>query len=255
MTGLIVATFEAGVLTMTLNRPESRNAFSRALAADVRAAFEHWRERPDVRVCILTGAGDRAFCAGGDLKELSGMKAEADALQYSKDNWETLDAIRRFPAPVIGVLNGDALGGGAEVAMACDVRVAAAHARIGFLQSSLNITTAWGGGPDLFRLVGSSQAVRLLCSAELLDAERARDIGLIDAIVPAGDDGKAFLARYIEGFSQRPPQVTRAIKALAIQHRLGAPDDGRATTERKHFAAAWIHDDHWAAIAARQAKA
>src|SRR5579872_215309 len=143
---LLQIKYEASILTVTINRPETRNALSRPLIAELAATFTAWGAREDLVVAVLTGAGNKAFASGGDLKELSAVRSQAQALSFATEARSQLDAIRRFPVPVVAVLNGDALGGGAELALACDLRIAAPHARIGLLQARHNIATAWGGG-------------------------------------------------------------------------------------------------------------
>lgn len=249
MKKLVAASFDAGVLRVTLQRPEKRNALSRPLIAELAAAFREWSRREDVRVAVLTGAGEKAFASGGDLKELEALRTEEQALAFAAETRAALDTIRRFPVPVVAVVNGDALGGGAELALACDMRVAAAHARIGFLQGRLNIATAWGGGTDLFRLLPSSRALHLLCTAEILSASRALEWGLVDAVAPPDGGGAAFLDAYVVRLAGQKPQVMRAFKALAIMHRFGATPDEKAASEGSRFAAAWVHEDHWAAVA------
>ena len=250
MTTLVSTDFAQGVLRVTLQRPESRNALNLALIAEIGATFSAWRDRQDVVVAVLTGAGDKAFCAGGDLKELMAIRDEAAAAAFATSTRAALDQIRRFPVPVVALVNGDALGGGAELSLACDIRIAKANARIGFLQSSLAITTSWGGGSDLFRLLPSSKAVHLLATAEMLNAEQAHQIGLVDAVAPAGAAAADFVEDYIARLAQRKPQVMRAIKALAIGHRFGASASEQAETETAQFTTTWVHDDHWAAVAA-----
>lgn len=248
MSELVATAFEDGVLHVTLSRPEKRNALSNALIAAIGATFSKWSERDDVSVAVLTGAGDKAFASGGDLKELESLRDEADAVAFAARTRAALDTIRRFPVPVIAVVNGDALGGGAELAMACDLRVAMAHARIGFLQAKLNIATAWGGGTDLFNIVGPSRALRLLATAEVLSAADAQQQGLVDAVIPEGAAATGFVKSYVTRMAQ-PPQVMRAFKSLAIMHRFGGPAEERAKREGAFFAKAWVHDDHWAAVA------
>lgn len=250
MTAFVSTSFTAGVLTVTLQRPESRNALNLALIAEIGATFAAWEAREDVVLAVLTGAGDKAFCAGGDLKELMAIRDEAAAAEFASSTRAVLDRIRRFPVPVVAIVNGDALGGGAELALACDIRIATANARIGFLQSSLGITTSWGGGSDLFRLLPSGKAVHLLATAELLNAERAQLYGLFDDVAPAGEAGADFVGSYLARLAQRKPQVMRAIKALAIGHRFGASAAEQAATETAQFTTTWVHDDHWAAVAA-----
>jgi enoyl-CoA hydratase len=248
MSELVTAEFGNGALAVTLNRLEKRNALSRALIAEIAAAFTAWSGSDDVAVAVLTGAGTKAFASGGDLDELNAIKTEGQAVSFAAETRAALDTVRRFPVPVIAVLNGDALGGGAELALACDLRIAAAHARIGFLQARLNIATAWGGGTDLFQLVGPSRALELLCTAPLLDAERALALGLLDAVAPADRDQVEFVTDYVRRFAAQKPQVMRAFKSLAIMHRFGAGPSDKAATEGARFALTWAHADHWAAV-------
>jgi len=250
MSGLVSTQYDNGALTVRLNRPEKRNALSRALIADMAAAFTAWSGRGDVAVAVLTGAGTKAFASGGDLDELNAITTEAQAVSFAAETRAALDTIRRFPVPVIAVLNGDALGGGAELALACDLRIGFAHARIGFLQARLNIATAWGGGTDLFQLVGPSRALDLLCTAPLLDAQRALAVGLLDAVAPADGDPARFVAEYVQRFAGQKPQVMRAFKSLAIMHRFGAGPADKAAAEGANFALTWTHADHWAAVKA-----
>ena len=250
MSDLVATSFSDGVLHVTLTRPEKRNALSDALIGTIGATFAEWSAREDVSLAVLTGSGDKAFASGGDLKELEALRGEAEARAFAARTRTAFDCVRRFPVPVIAVLNGDALGGGAELAMACDHRVALAHARIGFLQAKLNIATAWGGGTDLFTLVGPSRAVRILATAQIFAAADAQRLGLVDAVAPAGDQANGFLQSYVDEMKQRP-QVMRAIKSLAIMHRFGGSTEERASRESACFAAAWVHDDHWSAVAKR----
>jgi enoyl-CoA hydratase len=249
---LVATAFENGVLRVTLMRPEKRNALSDALIAEIGATFAHWSTREDVAIATLTGAGDKAFASGGDLKELESMRTEAEALAFAARTRRAFDQIRRFPVPVVAIVNGDALGGGAELSMACDQRIGLAHARIGFLQAKLNIAPAWGGGTDVFTLLGPSRALRLVSTAEILLAPEALRVGLFDTVAPAGDAAEEFISTYIAQMTQKP-QVMRAIKSLAIMHRFGGTIEERAKSEGAGFANAWVHDDHWAAVAAMAA--
>lgn len=248
MSELVATEFADGVLRVTLMRPEKRNALSDALIAAIGATFTEWSARQDVALAVLTGSADKAFASGGDLKELESLREEAEARAFAARTRAAFDQIRRFPVPVLAILNGDALGGGAELAMACDHRLALAYARIGFLQAKLNIATAWGGGTDLFTLVGPSRAVRILATAQVFPAAEALRWGLVDTVAPVGDEADGFITNYIGEMRQRP-QVMRAIKSLAIMHRFGGSPEERAAREGEHFAAAWIHNDHWEAVA------
>ncbi|MDH5535700.1 MAG: enoyl-CoA hydratase/isomerase family protein [Betaproteobacteria bacterium] len=244
---MVAAEIVDGVLNATINRPEKRNALSRALLGELKRVFLDSAGADGLRIAVLRGAGDKSFAAGGDLRELAQVRTPEDARRMADDMHDALDAIRFFPVPVVAALNGDALGGGAELAVACDFRVAASHSRIGFIQGRLNIATAWGGGEDLMRLIGSAKALRLLAASELLDAAAALDLGLLDAAGAAGEPLQAVVDRFIAPFRQQAPQVLRAFKALAAATRKGLPGTAVREIETRHLVETWVHPDHWQA--------
>ena len=246
MSDLVESAVASGILTVTLQRPEKRNALNRALIAALAETFTRWSGNQGLSIAVLTGAGDKAFASGGDLRELNAVKTEDEAFAFADETRRALETIRRFPVPVVAALNGDALGGGAELALACDLRIAASHARIGFLQGTLAIGSAWGGGTDLFRLLGSARALGLLCGAEALPAERALALGLVDAV--ASEPFPAAVEAYVARLAARRPQVARAFKSLAIAHRAGAASGTMMEIETRAFAETWVHDDHWTAV-------
>lgn len=243
----VLATRAGGLLTVTINRPRKRNALSREALAALEAAFDEAARDPDIRCAVVTAAGEASFAAGGDLKDLAEIRTDAEARAFAAEAKATLGAIRDFPVPVVAAVNGDALGGGAEVAIAADMRVFAPHARIGFIQGRLAITTAWGGASDLLRLVGPATALRLLTRCEVLDAEAARAAGLADAVAAEGEPLAEAVAAFVAPILKQPRQVLEGFKALAGADRTA----GRARLdeiETAVFAATWVHDDHWAAV-------
>lgn len=234
------------ILKIIINRPESRNALNRDTLAKLKAAFSDHADDMELRLVIVSGAGGQAFAAGGDLKELMAVKTSAQAQQMADSTKSAFQAIRDFPVPVIAALNGDALGGGAELAVACDMRVAAGRVRIGFIQGRLNISTAWGGGHDLIRLVGPATALRLLSRSELLDMPTAHALGLVDCVANDDENLDVTVERFSAPILSQAPQVLRTFKALTRQ----AKNAGRATLDRletERLAANWVHDDHWKA--------
>ena len=247
--GELLVASEGAVLRLTINRPEKRNALSRALLAELRAAFDGHAEAEDLRLAVLSGSGIKCFAAGGDLRELSALRTRDEAARMAREAKAALDAVRRFPLPVVAALNGDALGGGAELALACDFRVAAAGARLGFLQGRLNITTAWGGAVDLLRTVGRAKALAMLCSAELVGAEKALEIGLFDRVAEKGESLEAAVEAFVAPMLGQAPQVLRAFKRLALEAFAGAPKAELDALETRLFSAAWVHQDHWDAAA------
>ncbi len=236
-----------GVLRVTINRPDKRNALSGEVLRSLAEAFTSNADDPSLRVAILRGAGEQCFAAGGDLRELASITTLDGAADMARDAKASLDAIRQFPVPVVAALNGDAMGGGAELSVACDFRIAAAHARIGFVQGRLNISTAWGGGIDLMRLVGTSRGLGLLCRGDMLSGDEAATLGLIDAVAREGQPLDDLIADFIGPILKQVPQVLRAFKAVARGVCAGLSRDEINDIETRMFAQAWVHDDHWTA--------
>lgn len=247
MNGLVAAERRGAVLHVTVNRPDKRNALSRDTLAALRGTFEAHAGDEGLVAAVLTGRGDRAFAAGGDLHELQALTT-ADAIEaFTRYAREALDSVRRFPVPVIGALNGDALGGGAELALACDLRLAAPHVRIAFLQGKLAIPTAWGGGIDLMRLLGPARALELLATSRMVPAAEALGLGLVNAVAPEGTPLDAFVEDWLAAWRHQRPQVMRAFKAQVLAERLGVARPEREAAELSGFVEAWLHDDHWKA--------
>jgi enoyl-CoA hydratase/carnithine racemase len=169
---------------VTLNRPKVLNALNQGAWNDLRAVFEHARDDAAVLGVILTGAGDKAFIAGEDISELSHATA-LEAEKSSRSGQAVLDLIENLGKPVIAAVNGFALGGGCETAMACTIRLAAEHARFGQPEVKLGIPPGAGGTQRLPRLVGKGRALQLILSGEMISAQDAYRIGLVNEVVPA----------------------------------------------------------------------
>ena len=235
-----------GAVWVSVNRAQKHNALARPVLAELAAAVRTAGARDDVRYLVVTGAGERYFAAGGDLRDLANIRDEAAVISMMEEAGAALDAIRTCPVPVIAFLNGDAIGGGAELALACDMRLQSAHARIGYIQAKLGITSAWGGGPDLFQLVGPAHAMRMMSRCELVGAEQALSWGLADAVISDGPQGQDFVV-FTKPLNTCPPQVLRGIKAQAIAARQGLGWKAHRAVEQKHLVQTWLHEDHWAA--------
>ena len=233
-------------LQVTINRPDQRNALSLELLDRLGEVFTNHATDPTLKCAVLTAAGDRCFAAGGDLKELAAVRSEADTLAMSRRARAALDAVRRFPVPVLAALNGHALGGGAELAMACDLRVATSQAELSFLQAQLNVTTAWGGGIDLLALLGPARGLAVLLEARRIPATEAQQLGLLQRVCGPHETLAACTDLVLAPLLQRPVQVLRAYKALALEARR-ALHERLAAVEERGFVATWTHADHWAA--------
>jgi enoyl-CoA hydratase/carnithine racemase len=175
---------KGGVAYVTVNRPKVLNALNTPTWKDLRTAFEDARDDATIRGAILTGAGDRAFIAGADISELAqatGFEAE----QSSRFGQGVLDLIENLGKPVIAAVNGFALGGGCETAMACTVRLAVETAKFGQPEVTLGLVPGGGGTQRLPRLVGKGRALQLILSGEMISAQEAFRIGLVNEILPA----------------------------------------------------------------------
>jgi enoyl-CoA hydratase/carnithine racemase len=232
------------VLRVTVNRPRKHNALSRAVLARLRAALDAARGDDGIRCVVITGAGERYFAAGGDLHDLGLVRAEPEVREMSEEARAALDAVRRFPVPVIALLNGDAIGGGAELALACDLRVMRDGARVGYIHGRLAITPAWGGGADLIAVVGPARALGMMARAEMVPAATALQWGLVDAIA-AADQLEPALAQFLGPMLQQSRRVLEGCKRQTLAARAGLAFDARRALELEAFVETWTHADHW----------
>ena len=234
-----------GVATLSINRPKSRNALALQTMAELDQALDQIK-RSRARVLVIRGAGDKAFCAGGDLKELEHMRSETDAASMAHRMRSTLDRLPQLPIPVIAGLNGDAFGGGAELAIACDVRIAAAHARIGFAQVTLGLMPAWGASERLAALVGRGRALHLLLGGQAIAADDALRMGLVEEVEPSTTFDKR-LADLATSIASAPAAAIAGIKRSVDSVRPHRnPELADATIEE--FARTWAHPAHWKAV-------
>jgi enoyl-CoA hydratase/carnithine racemase len=166
---------------ITLSRPEAANAMSVQLLNDLSATLDKINADPAVRVVLLTGAGEKAFCAGADLKERKGM-SDQQVKQIVHLIGATIAKVESLAQPVIAVLNGVAFGGGLELALACDLRIAATHIKVGLTETSLGIIPGAGGTQRLPRLIGIGKAKELIYTARRIDAEEAKHLGIVEYV-------------------------------------------------------------------------
>lgn len=237
-----------GVLRVTINRAEKRNPLSLGVLDQLRRIFGDTAADSRIKVAVVTGAGSKAFASGGDLAELFRYRTREEAEAISRLGRDALDAIRCFPVPVIARLNGVALGGGAELALACDLRWACATSTFGFVHGRLCIAAPWGGGRDLVRLAGPAKALQLMVSAAILDAGESRATGVIDLVCPKGTSFDSWFDQRLAPFRAQPRQVMLAYKSIALSARM-PPSAEAERLEIEHFCEVWCHEDHWNAVA------
>jgi len=173
----------SGIAYVTINRPAVRNALNSATIRDLKTAFDEARADDEIRVVVLTGSGDKAFVAGADINELAALTPVAGK-EYSLTGQAVFDSIEHLGKPVIAAVNGYALGGGCELAMACTFRIASDNAVFGQPEVKLGIIPGYGGSQRLPRLVGRGRAMQILLTGGMVDAAEALRIGLVNEVVP-----------------------------------------------------------------------
>lgn len=177
---------EDRIARITINRPEKLNALNNLTIIELDAAIDDAADNQEVRVIVITGAGDKAFVAGADISEINTLSAIA-AHEYSRAGQLLMQKIHALGKPVIAAINGYALGGGCELAMACTMRIAAEEAKLGLPEISLGLMPGFGGTQRLLRLVGPGAAMELALTGKQIDADHAARLGLINSVVPASE--------------------------------------------------------------------
>lgn len=172
-----------GICTVKINRPDKLNAMNSDVAKELISTFKEISVDDSVRVVILTGEGSKAFSAGADIKYMSGITAD-ESVEYAKLGQLVTNTIEQTPKPVIAAVNGFALGGGCEVAMSCDIRIASEKAKLGQPEVTLGIPPGWGGTQRLMRLIGIARAKDLVFTGRLVKADEAQQMGLVNRVVP-----------------------------------------------------------------------
>lgn len=223
---------DQGLAVITINRPNARNAIAPQTMDQLGQAIVGAK---GALCLVIRGEGDKAFVSGGDLKELSTLRTEEEAAAMAWRMRSLCDELANFPAPVVAALNGHAFGGGAEVAVAADIRVAADDIKIGFNQVSLEIMPAWGGAERLAALVGRGRALMLAGTGAVLTADQAEKVGLVDRVLPRATFETEWrsLARAL---ANRPAgNIKRVMSGVPASDAVAA------------FASLWVSDEHWAA--------
>jgi enoyl-CoA hydratase len=246
--GLETLLFEVtdGVALVTVNRPDKRNALNSTVRSELIAVLDFVRGQDNMRVVVITGAGDKAFIAGADLNEFadrSPMEQRATMCGQT-----VFGEIAAFDKPVIAMINGFALGGGCEIALACDMRIAGRSAKLGQPEIKLGIIPGGGGSQRLPRLVGSGRALRMILTGEMIDAEEAERTGLVDMVVDDAD----LLAKTMEiarAMAAHSPLTLRLAKA-AVRAAEEMPLSAGLALERELFITAFSSEDKREGVAA-----
>ena len=230
---------EGAVLTLTLDRPEALNALNQQVLDDLSAALDRV-DLATVRCIIFTGAGEKAFAAGADIAAMADMSPE-EAAAFSRRGNQVFRRIETFPLPTIAAVNGYALGGGCELAMACDIRLCSENALFGQPEVTLGITPGFGGTQRLMRLVGMGKAKELIFSARNVKAAEALQMGLVNGVYPA-DELLPAAEKLAAKIAKNAPVAVRACKA-AMNEGVDLPMDQAIDAEVREFSACFETED------------
>ncbi len=205
---------DGSILLVTLDREPALNALNMATMRSLRLLFSQWLpDRDDIRGVILTGAGPKAFAAGADIKEFQGLTPQ-EGRDLAAAGHETFFLIEQSPIPVIAAVNGFALGGGCELAMACHLRVAGEHAKFGQPEVNLGLIPGYGGTQRLIQYVGKGKAMELLLTADMIPASEALRLGLVNHVVAAGEEVAKAREILEKILSKGPVAIRKVIEAV-----------------------------------------
>jgi enoyl-CoA hydratase len=217
---LLIA-IENNCATVTINRPEKLNALNKATIEDLHKAFKTLNKNPEVRAIILTGNGEKAFVAGADISEFADFSIEEGAHLALQGQELVFDFIENLKTPVICAINGFALGGGLELAMACHIRVACTTAKMGLPETSLGLIPGYGGTQRLPQLVGKGRAMEMILTAGMITADEAYRIGLVNYVVPQ-NELLAFCNEIVQRILKNSPHaIGKAIKSVNANFKEG----------------------------------
>jgi enoyl-CoA hydratase len=204
--------------TLTINRPDKRNALNQATRDEILHALDSLQESADSRVLVVTGAGDKAFIAGADIGEFEGRTplTQRDSMKGRR----IFDAVEDFPKPVIAMINGFCLGGGMELALACDLRFAGDNAKLGQPEINLGIIPGGGGTQRLTRLVGEGKAMELILTGDVVDAAQAKEIGLVNDVFPSAELRSRVQALAVRIAEKSPVALRTAKEAVKTAARM-----------------------------------
>ncbi|VEI04797.1 enoyl-CoA hydratase/isomerase family protein [Kurthia zopfii] len=236
-----------GVLVFTLNRPERRNAINTELMEGFKKVIEYVHNSNSVRFLVITGAGEKAFCSGGDLAEFHSLKTEQQAFGMLSKMAEILYEWATLPVPTIALINGAAVGGGCEIATACDFRVVAREAKCGFIQGTLAITSGWGGATFLFeRGLRHDRALKMLIDAQVYDSGQLEEVGWATKVYDG--DRELALAHFIEYMRTINPGVHKAYKEIEIRKWAEKDLKKRVMEEVSQCSKLWELEAHHEAV-------
>jgi enoyl-CoA hydratase len=228
----LISEFKEGILTLKVNREHKLNALNIQTLEELRSAVQSIYDRPEIKGAIITGSGSKAFVAGADISEISGLDQHA-AQKFAENGQGIFRLIEECPKPVLAAVNGFALGGGCELAMACHIRVALTSAKFGQPEVNLGIIPGYGGTQRLTRLIGKSRALELMMTADIIPAQKAAEYGLVNHLA---DTPEAMLVKCRELLDKITAKAPVAIgMVINSVNALYAPEQPGYLTEAENF--------------------
>jgi enoyl-CoA hydratase len=231
-------------LSISINRPQSSNALSLTLIEELLNILSDYEDNHEIKSVVITGTGNKCFAAGGDIKELNEVRSETAIENMITIGRETIDKIRYYPVPILALMNGHALGGGAELAIACDYRVSVERATFGFVHSTLNITTAWGGIIDLIDMIGNQKTLLTLIEGKALTTSEAYKIGILDSVCESVEDAAKDIKNIQKKINNCSSSIIRANKSIINEHKK-ALHNNLKESENREFKKSWGSKEHW----------
>jgi enoyl-CoA hydratase len=237
-----------GVLVATINRPQALNALNRQTMADLRALFhDHAPSIEGLKGIVLTGAGEKAFVAGADISEFTGISGSEEGQRMAQDGQDIFFLIERFPKPVVAAVNGFALGGGCELAMSCHIRIAGARAKFGQPEVNLGIIPGYGGTQRLVQYIGKGKAMELMLTGDAIGAEEAHRLGLANHVTDAGLEVAKAIELIEKIAAKGPVAVAKVIESVnahfsldGFRHEVTAFGQTTATEDFQEGARAFL---------------
>jgi enoyl-CoA hydratase/carnithine racemase len=232
---------EDGVLVFTINRPEKHNAINYEVMDGLELAIQKMKD-DSLKALVITGEGDKAFCSGGDVAEFRQLQSDTQAFSMLSRMSNILTKLLFLPKPTLALINGMALGGGCELASACDFRIARNGIKAGYIQGKLAITTGWGGGTILLEKINSASAMKLLVTAKPVDTQTLLELGYLDQVY----EGSAFVAcsEYIQKMLPLDTSVLQAYKNILIRKWESSDLQSRMLEEVLACSKLWAKEAH-----------
>lgn len=231
-----------------INRPEKRNAIDYEIMNDLKESIRLVQSNEQCKALVITGSGDKAFCSGGDLTLFHALHTKEEAYEMLSKMGEILYSLCTIQVPTVALINGIAIGGGCEIATACDFRLAKANSRVGFVQGKLNITTGWGGASMLYEKLKLESAMQMLLSADIFTGTEALKLGFIHQLLDE-DDLNAECKQFLKPMLNQHRNVLTAYKTALVAKWNIAGLQQRMINEIKQCSILWEKDEHHEAVA------